>query len=471
MTNETQSETPISTQNAPSATLGKPIGKMMSSTDVKKTQEVVTRKRQVRFDFHAAKIDGEAVTDSDSNLKNLPYIIASATDKTKILTSNPKKKNPKSKISFVQLTGTKPLFNTETVNLPDDVEDVVIYMGNDAYETRRLHPLFKVTPNEQGVTIVTIYETYKSVLYNLQKPKNSEKTYPKADHNVLAKLSATQYVGYLTGDVWKELTYAFEAEDIARFCKANTLTRKFAEDRGRNIIKPQIIPTEATENTKLLSNGQAVAVSPATTISETSDPAKPLKKGEEESLEITDWEQVLQPIYSGEIQDLKGKDFKTYTCHIDLPVVNIRLIYAIGAFRNAIGSGEHVTIADVLKRTHPLAYKGVIEAAWKSGVDVLSLSSTWRPMLGSILHRMGVAIDVTSVDDLDDRDAKNQTISPFKVHLDSKNPTSLYSSFNTIVLADKENMGGFKADPWNRKSTDDLHKTHLHVSATDEDAV
>lgn len=438
----------------------------MSSTDVKKTQEVVTRKRQVRFDIHSATKDS-VVTDSASNLANLPYIITSASDKAKILTPNPKKTNPKSKISFVQLAGTQPLFKTVTVDVPDDVEEVVIYLGNDAYATRRLHPLFKLKPHEQGVTIATIYETHKKALLKLQRDNKTKEKYPIAAQSQLTKLSDTNFVGYLTGDVWKELSYEFGESDVKRLCDKSTLKRKFSEDRGRSEITPQAASSEviATSNSSPENSASTPNPSPASAVE------KALKSGEEETLEITDWIQVLQPIYNGDIQDLTGKNCKEYSCHIDLPLVNIRLKYAPGAFNNAIGAGETVTISDVLSRTHPLAYKGVIEAAWKSGIDIVTISSTWRPMLGSILHRMGVAIDVTLVDDLDDRDAKKKAIAAFTVHLDSgKTPTALYSSFEAIILKDQDNLGGFKADPWHRKANDDLHKTHLHVSATDADA-
>lgn len=471
MTNESQpqSKNPAQMQSTPAVKLGKPLAKMKASTNPKKTQEAVTSKRQVRFDIHSAVLDS-VVTDSPSNLTNLPYIITSAADKTKILTPDPKKTNPKSKISFVQLTGTKPLFKTVTVDVPDDVEEVVIYLGNDAYASRRLHPLFKLKPNEQGVTIATIYETHKTALVELRKLKDSEKKYPLAAQSQLTKLSDTKFVGYLTGDVWKEFSYEFGESDVKRLCDKSTLKRKYAEDRGRSEIAPQTAPSEVIAK----ANSTPGPVNSASTPnpSQASTSLKTLKTGEEESLEITDWMQVLQPIYSGEIQDLTGKNCTEYSCHIDLPLVNIRLKYAAGAFNNAIGAGETVTIADVLKRTHPLAYKGVIEAAWKSGIDVLTISSTWRPMLGSILHRMGVAIDVTLVDDLDDRNAKKKSIPEFKVHLDSgKTPTALYSSFEAIILKDQDNLGGFKADPWHRKANDDLHKHHLHVSATDADAV
>jgi hypothetical protein len=383
---------------------------------------------------------------------------------------------------------TKGNFTTFTAEIPEDVEEVVIYLGNDTYSKRRLHPLFKVKPNEQGITVVKIYETHKKSL-----DKKREKTpadYPIAAQGQTTSKTESLFVGYLTGDVWKELSYAFSATDVIRLCTKSTLKRKFATDRGRSEISPANPaatpldftsfrpPTMTIDNTRVVSNRriddnfllQSQSENPANAGVQTN--AKPLKDGEDETLEITDWSKVLEPVYSGLIQGLSGTTRSDFTCHVDLPIVNLRLLYQAGSFNNALGAGENVTIADVLKRTHPLAYKGIVEAAWEAGIDVVTMSSTWRPMLGSILHRMGVSIDVVFVDDLDDRDSKKNQIKAFKVHLNSgKSPSSLYSSFQTHIFDDKEDLGGFKADPWKRKPTDNLHKNHLHISATDVDAV
>jgi hypothetical protein len=190
-----------------------------------------------------------------------------------------------------------------------------------------------------------------------------------------------------------------------------------------------------------------------------------------ETLVVADWAEVLAPIYEGRIAGQVGTRYSDFGCHIDLPVVNIRLKYQQGAFSNAIGAADSVQIADVLKRTNPVTYKGIVEAAWKAGIDELILSSTWRPMLGSILHRMGIGVDVVFVDDLDDRDPQGRPINRFKIHDDSGRPNAVYSSFQAIVLNDPVNLGGFHADPWNRSATDKTHKNHLHVSAVDADAI
>jgi hypothetical protein len=475
-------------QDTNQANLGKPLAKTTASTDPKKKQDAVARKRFVQYEFDAADLETGAdavVTDSASNLNNLPYAITAAANKTKVAFP---KANPKAKTSFAVLVRgkTKGNFITVTAEIPEDIEEVVIYLGNDAYAKRRLHPLFKVKPNEQGITVVKIYETHKKSLD--KKRAKSPTDYPEAAQSQTVSKTENLFIGYLTGDVWKEFSYEFNAADVTRLCKKSTLKRKFATDRGRNEISPASpaatpldftsfrLPVMDIDNTRVVSNRRIddnfLLQSQSQNLETATSTTKPLKDGEEEILEITDWSQVLAPIYNGLIQGLSGTDRTSFTCHVDLPIVNVRLLYQAKSFNNALGAGENVTIADVLKRTHPLAYKGIIEAAWRAGVEVVTLSSTWRPMLGSILHRMGVSVDVVFVDDLDDRDGKKNQINAFKVHLNSgKTPSSLYSAFQTHIFEDKEALGGFKADPWKRKPTDNLHKNHLHVSATDVDAI
>lgn len=51
-------------------------------------------------------------------------------------------------------------------------------------------------------------------------------------------------------------------------------------------------------------------------------------------------------------------------------------------------------LSDDLPRVHPLAYVSLIEAAHAAGVELMIVTSGWRPMLGSIAHRAGLGLDV-----------------------------------------------------------------------------
>lgn len=51
-------------------------------------------------------------------------------------------------------------------------------------------------------------------------------------------------------------------------------------------------------------------------------------------------------------------------------------------------------LSDGLTRVHPGGYAALINAALDNGVGSVKMSSCWRPMLGSIAHRLGLGLDV-----------------------------------------------------------------------------
>lgn len=53
---------------------------------------------------------------------------------------------------------------------------------------------------------------------------------------------------------------------------------------------------------------------------------------------------------------------------------------------------------DGLPRVHPHGYLALIEAAFDAGIEKVTLTSTWRPMVGSIAHRAGLGLDVNHLD-------------------------------------------------------------------------
>jgi hypothetical protein len=55
--------------------------------------------------------------------------------------------------------------------------------------------------------------------------------------------------------------------------------------------------------------------------------------------------------------------------------------------------------SDGLTRVHPKAFLALFEAARTAGVKTLGISSNWRPLLGSIAHRSGLGVDVSSLED------------------------------------------------------------------------
>lgn len=100
-------------------------------------------------------------------------------------------------------------------------------------------------------------------------------------------------------------------------------------------------------------------------------------------------------------------------------------------------------LKDVLPRTHPCAFAALFNAACTVGVTEMLVTSTWRPMYGSILHRAGLGLDVTTIRDADGNvqinregltepgQSKNTNVSDLE--------KDLYSQYQK---ANKKNTGG-----------------------------
>lgn len=70
-------------------------------------------------------------------------------------------------------------------------------------------------------------------------------------------------------------------------------------------------------------------------------------------------------------------------------------------FADSSNPKENITkyslLSDGLPRVHPGGYAALINAALAAEVQSISVSSCWRPMLGSIAHRAGLGLDVSVV--------------------------------------------------------------------------
>ncbi|MFG6447095.1 hypothetical protein ACG0Z6_02430 [Roseateles sp. BYS180W] len=67
-------------------------------------------------------------------------------------------------------------------------------------------------------------------------------------------------------------------------------------------------------------------------------------------------------------------------------------------FRSENNPSSNITnfnhLSDGLPRAHPAGYAALFSAALDVGIASLTMSSCWRPMLGSIAHRAGLGLDV-----------------------------------------------------------------------------
>lgn len=51
-------------------------------------------------------------------------------------------------------------------------------------------------------------------------------------------------------------------------------------------------------------------------------------------------------------------------------------------------------LSEGLVRVHPAGYAAILEAAIKTGISKIRMTSAWRPMKGSIAHRAGLGLDI-----------------------------------------------------------------------------
>lgn len=116
--------------------------------------------------------------------------------------------------------------------------------------------------------------------------------------------------------------------------------------------------------------------------------------GEAENLMPADTPQrikdAVKSIYSGKV----GNSF-TVMDDKGQPAVEVVVETASNPKDNVSGFNNST---DGLPRVHPNAWVALIEAAEAAQVKKVVTSSAWRPLLGSVLHRSGLALDVQYLD-------------------------------------------------------------------------
>lgn len=83
----------------------------------------------------------------------------------------------------------------------------------------------------------------------------------------------------------------------------------------------------------------------------------------------------------------------------DSPARQTRIIVGTGADTNPLANIQSFELfRDGLPRVHPWGYLALIDAALDTGAEQITMSSTWRPVLGSIAHRAGLGLDVNYIE-------------------------------------------------------------------------
>lgn len=105
---------------------------------------------------------------------------------------------------------------------------------------------------------------------------------------------------------------------------------------------------------------------------------------------------ALKRIYKGDF-DAVGANFA-----IDVPrqqneqdTAKVRLVWIAHENANCMDNIAMLNLKqDVPSRIHPEAYAAAAKAAHEAGIDEIQFSSSWRPMLGSMPHRLSMGLDL-----------------------------------------------------------------------------
>jgi hypothetical protein len=121
-----------------------------------------------------------------------------------------------------------------------------------------------------------------------------------------------------------------------------------------------------------------------------------LAEGRDESQEIG---AALQSIFGGQAV-VRGS---TISLNVVKPnKKNMKILWNASAFQNCRENIPSISDLDdakdeIIPRVHPQTYKAFLKAAFEMDATELEIASGWRPMLGSVLHRVGVGLDVSRI--------------------------------------------------------------------------
>lgn len=103
---------------------------------------------------------------------------------------------------------------------------------------------------------------------------------------------------------------------------------------------------------------------------------------------------AIKKIYKGEVDDKGGRLSLTITF---ADKKSLKLTWSGGTENAHANISSISTKSEILNRVQPKTYAAMIKAAMDADVAEITISSGWRPMVGSVIHRLGLGLDVTYV--------------------------------------------------------------------------
>ena len=107
---------------------------------------------------------------------------------------------------------------------------------------------------------------------------------------------------------------------------------------------------------------------------------------------------ALKRIYSADFDSHAGGNFGIDVSSSEAAqpdVKTVRLTWIAAENNNCVSNIKSLDVKkEVPRRIHPAAYAAVAKAAHGCGVTEIQFTSSWRPMLGSAPHRLGLGLDL-----------------------------------------------------------------------------
>ncbi|WOD18753.1 hypothetical protein [Paraburkholderia kirstenboschensis] len=458
------------------------------------TQIAQCMTRKVSFIFYCAPRDDQhlnpmyhamysnddtrtGVTDSAPYLTGMPYVLVDADTHAVIYPYNSTNGRTATFPNKEQMNpnalqdGLRFMHSLPPVNIPDHVTRIALHIANDAYLSHRNFQLFAWTVPDAAHSKVHVYEV-RSDLQRRFAERNQLDTPPAENTLAVKPGTADEYHGYLNGDVWLSISHEFTDDEITRLCPPETLSRALLP--GQHPVAPQgtagnaiaPVPPAAAPGMQAVQLIQQTYAGPITgvphpplPVPQPHPPTPPQTAGNTQSLPV-DWVAVLQPIYGA---GAGSRSMAPFSVRVD--ALGITVTFTARAVANAVNTSSRTTVQQALRRTSPRAFAAVLKAAWRLHISSVDFSSSWRPMLGSRLHRMGVALDVTHFDDADENihftihnHDHHDRNSPFPVDPGGQKLAALYRE----LRADQQTMPAAVYTPWLNWVIP--HDTHMHVT-------
>ena len=219
------------------------------------------------------------------------------------------------------------------VTVPKRIEPgttVGICFGVDVKSKFRQYPLWQVTAADHDI-VVDVFETFGK--HALDDSATQVTTLDLGTKE--APKPTDYYVAKLTGNLWMRSTHPFTDADV------------------------DALPKDAASDTVKL---------------------------------------ALKRIYAGDFDVEKSGDFGIEVASGEASDADRKLVtlsWIAGENDNCTSNISGLDLkSEVPRRIHPAAYAAVARAAHEAGVTAIKFTSSWRPMMGSAAHRLGLGLDL-----------------------------------------------------------------------------